>query len=238
MGLLAKNNYKNLSFINSLINFFINNFNKANHIYKLSKNSKSVLLIVIAKYYYFKLKGKNIIAHHKVEINGVKNIVTKGELIIGLDYVGFLHKNDITFLNILGHLELLGNTSIGRGCRFDIGESANVSIGAGTYINPFTNIIIMHNLKIGENCAISWNCQFLDEDFHHMDYEGKKETKENDIEIGSKVWIGSNVSIYKGVSIPNGSIVASHSVVKKTFNEENVLIAGNPARIIKRNVSW
>ena len=96
----------------------------------------------------------------------------------------------------------------------------------------------MHNLKIGENCAISWNCQFLDEDFHQFDYEGKKEIKNNAIEIGSKVWIGSNVSLYKGVRIPNGSIIASDSVVKGTFDDENILIAGNPAKIIKRNVKW
>ena len=68
--------------------------------------------------------------------------------------------------------------------------------------------------------------------------QGKKEIKSNAIEIGSKVWIGSNVSLYKGVRIPNGSIIASDSVVKGTFDDENILIAGNPAKIIKRHVKW
>jgi hypothetical protein len=27
-------------------------------------------------------------------------------------------------------------------------------------------------------------------------------------------------------------------VVKGCFDEENVLIAGNPAKVIKRNISW
>ncbi len=95
----------------------------------------------------------------------------------------------------------------------------------------------MHKLKIGDNCAISWNCQFLDEDFHEIKYQGKKETPE-EIIIGNKVWIGSNVCVYKGTFIPNGCVIASNSVVKGGFEEENVLIAGNPAKVIKRNISW
>ena len=112
-----------------------------------------------------------------------------------------------------------------------------MNVGTNSYINPFSNFIIMHGIDIGDNCAISWECQFLDETFHEIYYEGKKE-RDHKISIGDHVWVGSRVSIYSGSKIPKGCVVASNSVVKGIFSEENALIAGNPAVIIKRNITW
>jgi acetyltransferase-like isoleucine patch superfamily enzyme len=194
--------------------------------------------MVSIKHLYYATNGKSIVSHQNTIIKGLENISINGILRIGVDYVGFVHNKDITFLNIHGRLDIQGDFSIGRGCRIDVGKDAVVTLGKETYINPFTLIVIMHELEIGEHCAISWNCQFLDTDFHEIKYEGQRKSERKKITIGNKVWIGSNVSIYKGVSIPNGCVIASNSVVKNEFDEENVLIAGNPAKIIKRNISW
>jgi acetyltransferase-like isoleucine patch superfamily enzyme len=172
-----------------------------------------------------------------VKINGIENIETNGRLKIGLNYVGFIHKSDKTYLNINGKLSFKGDYSIGRGCRFDIGTNGIVSIGNGGYTNANTTFIIMHQLTIGDNCAISWDCQFLDEDFHEIFYDGKK-NHDNSIIIGNNVWIGCGVKIYKGTVIPDNCVIASNSIIKDVFKEKNSLIAGNPAKIIKRNVQW
>jgi acetyltransferase-like isoleucine patch superfamily enzyme len=174
-------------------------------------------------------RGKQIIAHQNAIINGIRNIKTKSILNIG---------RDITFLNIVGTLEVLGRFTIGRGCRFNVGKDATVKLGNCSSINPFTTVTIMHQLEIGQDCSISWNCQFLDEDFHTIEYPGRKENLSQGIFIGVRVWIGANVSLMKGTYIPNGCVIASNSVVKSKFEEENFLIAGNPAKIIKKNVSW
>lgn len=34
------------------------------------------------------------------------------------------------------------------------------------------------------------------------------------------------------------SIVGACSVITKQFEEENVILAGNPAKIVKQNVKW
>lgn len=207
--------------------------------YKQCKKADISFVYALYKFIVNKLKGRKILMHQRTIIKGAKNIETrKGILRIGITYIGFVHKKDYTYLNIQGKLIVEDSFSIGRGCRLDIAKGAYVKLGAHSFINPFTTLIIKHGLNIGENCSIGWNCQFLDDDFHELQYENKKEISTNKITISDNVWIGSQVAIYKGTLIARGSVIASNSVVKGIFSEENVLIAGNPAKIIKRNVKW
>jgi len=182
------------------------------------------------------MAGKNIFANDHVIIKGLENIHTKGLLQIGMWYVGFMHKKDITYLNINGKLIFRDSYSIGKGCRFDIGHGAIAEFGKG-YVNARTNFIIMHGITVGNDCVISWGCEFLDADFHDVVYSGKKERSPL-IEIGNHVWIGSNVIVLKGSRIPDGCVIASGSVVSAVFEKSGCLIGGNPAKVIKENVEW
>ncbi|WP_214228855.1 acyltransferase [Pedobacter sp. B4-66] len=183
------------------------------------------------------LYNKFFILHPKVRIRGIKNIETAYRLNIGVMDVGFSHKSDKTYLNIRGKFVLNGDYYIGRGSRLDIGPNAIVKIGKGGFTNVQNTFIITNKLEIGDNCVISWNCQFLDNDFHEIQYEGKKE-KRNEIIIGDNVWIGCGVSIYKGTVIPDGCVIASNSVVRGVFTKPNSVIAGNPAKTIINDVTW
>ena len=44
--------------------------------------------------------------------------------------------------------------------------------------------------------------------------------------------------ILKGAKISDGSVVGAMSLVNKKFEEENIVLAGVPARKIRGNVSW
>lgn len=57
-----------------------------------------------------------------------------------------------------------------------------------------------------------------------------------DTVIGDNVFIGANSVIMPGVKISDNSIVGAGSVVTKDV-PSNVVVAGNPARIIKENVN-
>lgn len=70
-----------------------------------------------------------------------------------------------------------------------------------------------------------------------MQQFGKRINPSKDITVGERVWIGSKVSVLKGVEIGDSSIVGSGSVVTGKY-ESNVVIAGNPAKIIKRQIDW
>lgn len=203
---------------------------------KTSNDTTFFSVFLKAIYYYFSY-SKLIIAHQNSRIIGAKNLKINGLLRVGVDFVGFMDTSDKTVLRVKGQLIFKENYSIGKGCRFDIGKDAIVSIGSGGFITANTKVIIMHRLTIGDNCAISWDCQFLDDDLHTIDYHEKKE-RNNEIIIGNNVWIGCGAKIYKGTIIPDGCVIAANTIVRGVFDVKNSLIGGQPARIIKSEVHW
>ncbi len=58
------------------------------------------------------------------------------------------------------------------------------------------------------------------------------------ITIGNHVWLARDVKIFKDVSIADNTVVANGSVVTKSFDKENVLLGGCPAKILKENINW
>lgn len=52
------------------------------------------------------------------------------------------------------------------------------------------------------------------------------------------MWIGHCMLGNKNVVLPKDTIVGTGVVVTRSFDEENIVIAGNPAKIIKENVQW
>ena len=88
-------------------------------------------------------------------------------------------------------------------------------------------------IRIGTNCMIGpKTCIYAIG--HPLDAEGrrKKIGIPKPVNIGDNVWIGGGVTILPGVTIGNNTVVAAASVVTKSFPED-VVVAGNPARIIK-----
>lgn len=56
--------------------------------------------------------------------------------------------------------------------------------------------------------------------------------------IAGHVWIAAHVVILKGCATGNHCVVATGSIVTKPFNEDNVIIAGNPDKIVKKIITW
>lgn len=93
-------------------------------------------------------------------------------------------------------------------------DVARVNIGDYTMIGPDVGIYTAtHPIEYHERCV----------DYKEFGYE---------INIGNGVWIGGNSVILPGITIGDKSVIAAGSVVTRDV-PENVVVAGNPARIIK-----
>ncbi len=61
---------------------------------------------------------------------------------------------------------------------------------------------------------------------------------ERDVRIGSGCYLGSAVRFSPGASIGNDVVVAMGSVVSGEMPENNTLIGGVPAKVLKSNYNW
>ncbi|MDR2337757.1 MAG: acyltransferase, partial [Deltaproteobacteria bacterium] len=94
---------------------------------------------------------------------------------------------------------------------------------------------------IGDDCMISNEIEISTTDNHTIfDKINKKiiNKQKRPLIIGNHCWIGRHVRILKNAQIPNNTIIGMSSIVTKKFEEENTIIAGYPAKVIKHNVEW
>jgi len=116
-------------------------------------------------------------------------------------------------------------------------EKGKIHIGNNVGISGAT-IYSKEAIHIGDYTNIGGNVKILDHDFHPIEAEARKMNNmsmvvKKPIIIGENVFIGCNSIILKGTEIGDNSVIGAGSVVSGKF-PANVVIAGNPARIIKR----
>ena len=172
--------------------------------------------------------GKNLL------LKGMPIIFNKGDAKLK---IGDNVTNKSSFLsNLVG---LYSRTIIvTRAPRAEIETGDNVGISGAT-------IYARKKITIGENTCIGGNCKILDNDFHPIEAETRNKllrdenggdsnlVPSREIEIGKNCFIGCNSIILKGTVLGNGCVVGAGAVVCGKF-EDNCVIAGNPARVIKR----
>lgn len=157
-------------------------------------------------------------------------------------------------LNVNTDKQSLANVKVGKGVRiFNFVNAYGCSIDDGTKVGAFVEI--QKGVNIGKNCKISshsfvcegvdiednvfigHNVTFINDKFPRAtNADGSMQT-EADWKIEKTIVrkgasIGSSVTILCGIEIGENSIVGAGSVVTKNV-PKNVIVAGNPAKIIK-----
>lgn len=174
-------------------------------------------------------KKIEIYKYANVKNNGIidiNNKLTVGKTWLGMDY-GFT-----TLVVKENGLFKTDNFYMASGSKVLVGDNAELVIKSG-YINNNSVIIASKKITIGENVAIASGVVIRDTDSHQIN--NSENTKE--IVIGNSVWIGTNAIILKGVHIGDGAVIAAGAVVTKDI-PKNSLVAGVPAKVIKRNITW
>lgn len=115
--------------------------------------------------------------------------------------------------------------------RFDYGY--NISVGKQFYANFDCTFLDVCPIEFGDNCMLGPGCQILTPTHplhpvkRNSGLEGGKPIK-----VGNNAWFGGNVTILPGVTLGDNVVVAAGAVVTKSFGD-NVVLAGNPAKVIK-----
>jgi len=96
-------------------------------------------------------------------------------------------------------------------------------------------------IRIGKDCMFSVDISIWSSDTHKIcDAKTGKliNAAKKGIDIGNHVWCGTRCTILKETTIKDNTVIGASSVVKGQFDESNIVIAGNPARKIKRGIIW
>ncbi len=157
---------------------------------------------------------------------------------IGFGNVGIFDQHrSRTIWKVTGTVEFRGKAAIGHGSK--IAVTGRLVLGKKLHITAESSIVVATEVSIGDNVIISWDSLIMDTDFHDiMGEDGELLNAPEPISIADNVWIGCRTLILKGTVIPKGSVVAAASTVTKPIAQENVIIGGSPARIIKEHISW
>lgn len=171
--------------------------------------------------------------HGKRKIFKPRNIFFKGDFYIGKNSVVSVYKGgkisvgenfrvcDNTVVSSVG-----GEIIIGNNCQ--IGDLCWFTGQGGIYIG--NNVLFSNKINIVAN---EHSYSMIDMPIYMQPEQSKP------VYIGDDSWIGVNTTILSNTRIGKHCVIGANSLVKGTFEDYSV-IAGNPAKIIKKfnGTSW
>lgn len=153
--------------------------------------------------------------------------------------------------NILGDPEAIriGAYSHIRGELLTFGHGGSILIGDYCYVGANSRIWSAKEITIGDRVLISHDVSIFDNDTHPIDNPAARhaqykaivttghprqlDLREKPVRIHDDALICCQTVILSGVSIGTGAVVGAGSIVTKDVPPMSV-VAGNPARIIRR----
>lgn len=112
--------------------------------------------------------------------------------------------------------------------------NSRITIGSGTRLNG-AGIMAYTRIEVGPRCILGSTLVF-DSDFHPLDparrHDPDAPVSCAPITLEENVWLGGQSAVLKGVRVGRNSVVAFRAVVSDDV-PPNVVVAGNPARIVK-----
>lgn len=205
-------------------------------------NKLNSFLLILQKYFIVK-KPFSVINHNKfnifsilkkskIRINGSKNRIDINQGNFKKIKIGIDGNNNIILMEkdlFIRNLEIIiqgDNHTIYIGERTEIGGANIVCCGENSKIS------------IGKDCLLASNIDLRSCDGHAIYQNNRIINNSKNIFISNNVWIAQNVNILKGANIGANSVVGMNSIVTSNNFNNNVIIAGVPAKVIKNNITW
>jgi acetyltransferase-like isoleucine patch superfamily enzyme len=112
------------------------------------------------------------------------------------------------------------------------GGKGRIKIGDYVLISPGSRIAAGDEIIIGDSVMMANGVHITDSDWHGIYDRTQRSDEVTPIHIGDNVWLGDHCVVLKGVTIGENSIVAANAVVARDI-PANVVVAGNPAKVVK-----
>lgn len=108
-----------------------------------------------------------------------------------------------------------------------------LSVGARTFINYNFTALDVAPITIGDDVQIGPNVQLLTPT-HPVEPQPRRDKLEaaKPITVDDNVWIGGGAIVLPGVTVGQNSVVGAGAVVTRDV-PANVVVVGNPARVVK-----
>ncbi|WP_249310542.1 sugar O-acetyltransferase [Bacillus sp. FJAT-49736] len=109
----------------------------------------------------------------------------------------------------------------------------NIHVGENFYANFDCVILDVCEVRIGDNCMMAPGVHIYTATHPVNPFERNSGNEYGiPVTIGNNVWIGGRAVINPGVKIGDNVVIASGAVVTKDV-PDNVVVGGNPAKVIK-----
>jgi maltose O-acetyltransferase len=165
---------------------------------------------------WFRLRlGRRVQFGRNFQTNGRLVIQGPGRVVFGDDIRAWCHAEKNVFITYT--------------------PESRIIVGSGTRLNG-AGVMAYTTIQIGPRCILGSTVVF-DSDFHPLDpahrHDPHAPVSTRPITIGPNVWLAGQTAVLKGTTIGENSVVAFRAVVSGAI-PANVVVAGNPARIVKR----
>lgn len=111
-------------------------------------------------------------------------------------------------------------------------DGENIRVGRNVFINQNCTMYDLGGIEIGDDVMIGPNVNIITSGHPIEPARRRDGVTAAPIVIERNVWIAAGVTIIGGVTVGENSVVAAGSVVTKDV-PPNILVGGNPARVIR-----
>lgn len=131
-----------------------------------------------------------------------------------------------------------GSAIFSMGSSIKVANDAILIFGNNFYANRNFTLVCVDSIEFGNDILIGWNVEIRDTDGHYIIENGEEKSNHSPITVENHVWICSYATIMKGCKIGNNCVVAYKSCLIKSDGQDNCLMGGYPAKILRQEINW
>ena len=130
----------------------------------------------------------------------------------------------------------LDSNKIGFGTHIQLKNNASLSLGMMSHVGNYVTLHARSGISIGAFSSVEDNVR-VDDTNNDILYFDERNKENRRIEIGTHCLLNKGCIIRGGATLLDETIVSEYATVEGVF-KPRVLLSGNPAQIIRKEINW